>query len=585
MKFQTGTVFGNRYTLGNRIAVGGMGEVWRAADQVLGRTVAMKLLSPSLADQPGFTRRFREEARNGAMLSHPNIAAVYDYGEDSGASWLVMELVEGAPLSQIIKDDGPLGAKRTASILAQAASALQAAHDAGVIHRDVKPANILVRDDGEVKLTDFGIARAVDAAPITRTGEVMGTAQYISPEQATGKPAVPASDLYSLGVVGHEMLTGKRPFDEGSPVATAMAHIHNDPPPLPAGVGQPLAGVIMACLAKDPAQRPESAAAVASALRGGPEAAAFATTQVITPEAAATQRMAPPTAPATAPTPAAGYAQGYPQGQYPPPGYPGGYNQGTGAYQTGPMPPQQRKRRMNPLLWLLPLLLLLGLGGYFVAQSGLFGGSGDPSPTETTSPSVVNLDSAEFRGMTVEAAQARLRELGFPNTTTVEESSSEVSSGRVIAINPTGDVVAGRPITLRVSSGPTRTSAPQPTTQATTPDSTPTQAPTTDEPTEQPTAEPTEEPSPTNDNGGDQPADEPTNGGSQANDGTGTNAAPENSNSTQEQGNSGDGATGSANGGTQQAQAESQSDTRQAQSDNEADTQASGQTSEGTVTR
>lgn len=507
MKFQTGSVFGNRYTLGELIAVGGMGEVWQATDRVLGRTVAMKLLSPSLADQPGFERRFREEARNTAMLSHPNIAAVYDYGEDAGASWLVMELVEGKPLSQIIKEDGTIAPRRTAAIIAQAASALQAAHDAGVIHRDVKPANILIRRDGEAKLTDFGIARATDSAPITRTGEVMGTAQYISPEQATGKPASPASDLYSLGVVAHEMLTGTRPFDEGSPVATAMAHIHNSPPPLPHSVGQPLAGVVVACMAKDPQQRPESAAMVASALRGGPEAAAFATTEVVPRAGDATQRMG-----STA-------TMVQPAGQMPPPGYPPPDRRqpyGPGYSPTGPMPQQQQRRGLNPWLWIVPLLILLGIGGYLLAQTGLFGGSATPqespttpvtqSPTQTsaTTPTTVQLDSAEYRGMTVEQAQARLRELGFTRTTVNRTSDDEVDADRVISINPSEEVEPGQVITLNVSTGPANQ---EPTTP-----STPDQPTTSEEPTEPdtPTEEsPTPEESPTSQEAPSQQETEP----------------------------------------------------------------------------
>ncbi len=474
MKFQTGSVFGNRYTLGERIAVGGMGEVWRAEDRVLGRTVAMKLLSPSLADQPGFTRRFREEARNTAMLSHPNIAAVYDYGEDAGASWLVMELVEGEPLSQLIKDDGHLPSRRVSSILAQAALALQAAHDAGVIHRDVKPANILIRNDGQVKLTDFGIARAVDSAPITRTGEVMGTAQYISPEQATGKPAGPGSDLYSLGVVGHEMLTGKRPFDEGSPVATAMAHIHNPPPPLPEGVDPILAGVIFACLAKDPAARPESASAVASALRGGPEAASFASTQAMPPPPGATQRMgaAPTMAQPPAPMTQPGYAQpGYPQ-QY---GHTGYQQQYPGYPPTGPLPEQQ-KRRSNAWPWILVAVLLLALGGVVLAQSGLFGGAGSApttapttsAPTTTTpttsAPTRVRLDVASYRGLTQADATSRLQALGFDTVDTAQEASETIPAGRVVTVTPNGDVEVGTTLTLTISTGPQQTSTPSPST-------------------------------------------------------------------------------------------------------------------------
>lgn len=482
MKFHKGSVFGNRYTLGDRIAVGGMGEVWRATDGVLGRTVAMKLLSPSLAEQPGFTRRFREEARNTAMLQHPNIAAVYDYGEDAGASWLVMELVEGEPLSTIIREEGPIEPRRAASIVAQAASALQAAHDAGVIHRDVKPANILVRPDGQVKLTDFGIARAVDAAPITRTGEVMGTAQYISPEQATGKPAGPASDIYSLGVVAHEMLSGTRPFDEGSPVATAMAHIHNDPPPLPDGVGQPLAGVVMASLAKDPGNRPPSAAVVASALRGGPEAAAFDSTEVFPSDAGPTQAMHGP-APTMVQPPAPTGRTGYPPPGYPPQGgYPGQYGQGYPGYPTGPMPEQ--KKKSNPWVWIVPVLLLLVLGGFFLAQSGLLSGGTSqettppvtpttqvttPTPTTPTTQDSVRLDNSRFAGMTVEQAQSELRSLGFSQTTINQQSNNDVAAERVISINPSGDVSPGAIITLNVSTGPEQTTPPPAESPETTP--------------------------------------------------------------------------------------------------------------------
>ncbi|GAB95377.1 serine/threonine-protein kinase [Kineosphaera limosa] len=482
MKFHKGSVFGNRYTLGDRIAVGGMGEVWRATDGVLGRTVAMKLLSPSLAEQPGFIRRFREEARNTAMLQHPNIAAVYDYGEDAGASWLVMELVEGEPLSTIIREEGPIEPRRAASIVAQAASALQAAHDAGVIHRDVKPANILVRPDGQVKLTDFGIARAVDAAPITRTGEVMGTAQYISPEQATGKPAGPASDIYSLGVVAHEMLSGTRPFDEGSPVATAMAHIHNDPPPLPDGVGQPLAGVVMASLAKDPGNRPPSAAVVASALRGGPEAAAFDSTEVFPSDAGPTQAMHGP-APTMVQPPAPTGRTGYPPPGYPPQGgYPGQYGQGYPGYPTGPMPEQ--KKKSNPWVWIVPVLLLLVLGGFFLAQSGLLSGGTSqettppvtpttevttPTPTTPTTQDSVRLDNSRFAGMTVEQAQSELRSLGFSQTTINQQSNNDVAAERVISINPSGDVSPGAIITLNVSTGPEQTTPPPAESPETTP--------------------------------------------------------------------------------------------------------------------
>ena len=263
----TGTVLNERYTLTGRIAAGGMGEVWEATDTVLDRTVAVKLLSPALSQQGGFLDRFRAEARDAAALHQPNITTVFDYGEDDGSAYLVMELVTGQPLSQIIAERSPLSAETTASILIQAATALEAAHRSGVVHRDVKPANILITPDGTAKLTDFGISRLIDTAPLTRTGQVLGTAQYLSPEQAMGQSATASSDIYALGVVGHEMLTGQVPFDAGSAVGTALAHINQPPPPLPDTVPAGIRDVILAALAKEPADRPATAASMADALR------------------------------------------------------------------------------------------------------------------------------------------------------------------------------------------------------------------------------------------------------------------------------------------------------------------------------
>jgi len=262
-----GTTLSSRYTLTEQIAVGGMGEVWAATDTLLGRTVAVKLLHQALSQESDFAERFRAEARHAASLHHPNIGTVFDYGEDEGTAYLVMELVPGQPLSQIIAERAPLSAPETASILAQAAAALEAAHQGGVIHRDVKPANILITPDGVAKLTDFGISRAIGAAPVTQTGQVLGTAQYLSPEQALGQSATAASDIYSLGVVGYEMLTGVRPFDAGTVVATALAHVNQPPPALPQSIPAGVRDVINAALAKDPADRPASAAAVSRALR------------------------------------------------------------------------------------------------------------------------------------------------------------------------------------------------------------------------------------------------------------------------------------------------------------------------------
>lgn len=267
-----GTVLGGRYTLTQRIAVGGMGEVWASTDTILGRSVAVKLLHPGLSTEGDFVERFRAEARHTASLHHPNIATVFDFGEDEGTAYLVMELVLGQPLSQVIAERAPLSAPETAAIMAQAATALEAAHQGGVIHRDVKPANILITPEGTAKLTDFGISLALASAPLTQIGEVLGTAQYLSPEQALGQSATTASDIYSLGVVGYEMLTGQRPFDSATVAATALAHVNQPPPPLPDTVPAGIRDVINASLAKDPAARPASAVAVAHAL-GMPGAA------------------------------------------------------------------------------------------------------------------------------------------------------------------------------------------------------------------------------------------------------------------------------------------------------------------------
>ncbi len=263
MSVQAGQRLGGRYQLVERVAIGGMGEVWRAHDDVLGRDVAVKAINASYAEDRSFLERFRAEARHTAALSHPGIANVYDYGEEGGTAYLVMELVDGEPLSALLDREGRLPAGTTMDIVGQAAMALQAAHDAGMVHRDVKPGNLIVRPDGVVKITDFGIARAADAVPLTITGQVMGTAQYLSPEQASGESVSASSDLYSLGVVGFECLAGARPFDGDNPVSVGLAHVHEPPPVLPADVPEPARELIARCLAKDPARRFASASELA----------------------------------------------------------------------------------------------------------------------------------------------------------------------------------------------------------------------------------------------------------------------------------------------------------------------------------
>jgi eukaryotic-like serine/threonine-protein kinase len=266
---------GGRYRLEDPIASGGMGDVWRAADELLGRQVAVKILKPGFGDDASFRLRFRAEARASASLSHLGVATVYDYGEQVAGgihtAYLVMELVPGELLSALLARRVTIDPARTMDVVAQTAGALQAAHDRGIVHRDIKPANLLVRPDGNIKITDFGIARAADAMALTQTGMLLGTVAYMSPEQLSGLTATPASDLYSLGVVAYLCLVGRTPFASVEQMAVAVAHVRDDVPPLPNEVPPAVRDVVYQLLDKDPARRPGSAgelAATAAGIRG-----------------------------------------------------------------------------------------------------------------------------------------------------------------------------------------------------------------------------------------------------------------------------------------------------------------------------
>jgi eukaryotic-like serine/threonine-protein kinase len=349
----SGQLLADRYRLARRIAVGGMGEVWEAADTRLDRSVAIKVLKPELCGDAEFLHRFRTEARMTASLNHPGIAAVHDYGETNAVvdgpkdtAYLVMELVEGDPLAAILAKERRISAEYTLEIVEQAGNALQAAHERGYVHRDIKPGNIMVTHaaDGRVvvKLTDFGIAKAADAAPVTRSGMVMGTAHYIAPEQALGHEAEPASDVYSLAVVGYECLAGHRPFLSENAVTVAMMHIRDAPPPLPPDVPMYARAVIEATLVKDPTQRYSS---------GGEFAAAVAAVRAGHPLPAPTGRVA------------AGHYMGPPGASSPamlpvgPPSAPHTVPPGTGSFPLGPPPPPPRRSRVG--LW--ALLIVLGV--------------------------------------------------------------------------------------------------------------------------------------------------------------------------------------------------------------------------------
>jgi hypothetical protein len=275
-------VLRERYRLDALIASGGMGDVWRGTDLAIDRRVAIKLLRSERADDEDGLARFRAEAHHAGSLSHPNIAQVFDYGEARGTEpgYLVMELVEGLSLTRIL-EDGPLPPADVMDVVAQAARGLAAAHQAGLVHRDIKPGNLLVRLDGLVKITDFGIATGAGenpvTQPVTQPGMLLGTPAYLAPERISGVPAMPAADLYALGVVAHQCLTGKVPF-VGEPLAVALAHLDRGMPPLPPSVPPAAAALVADLTRQDPAARPGSAWDVAvraehlRVILSGPEA-------------------------------------------------------------------------------------------------------------------------------------------------------------------------------------------------------------------------------------------------------------------------------------------------------------------------
>ncbi|GAB6859857.1 serine/threonine protein kinase [Microbacterium xylanilyticum] len=464
MRPTQGVHFGGRYELQSRIAIGGMGEVWEATDHVIGRTVAIKILKDEYMGDPGFLERFRAEARHAALVNHEGIASVFDYGEENGSAYLVMELVPGEALSTIIEREGALSADKTLDIVAQTASALQAAHAAGLVHRDIKPGNLLITPDGRVKITDFGIARIADQVPLTATGQVMGTVQYLSPEQASGHAASPATDIYSLGIVAYECLAGKRPFTGESQVAIAMAQINDTPPPLPATVPQPVQNLVMAMIAKKPADRPSSAATVARAAqalrRGDLNSAAIAVPAVI----AGVVGGAAAASGDDAMTQILGATQGATTimpttAQIP-----------TEAEQA----PEKKKR--SPWTWpliALIVLLLIVLGGTLWAllanqkapAPGPSTASSAPvvTPTKTTPAPTprVDVDALGLVGLTCSDATAKATAAGLQATCAAGDPAPAADQvGKVYKVNPTGTVPQGSSIALTAYAD--RTQPPKP---------------------------------------------------------------------------------------------------------------------------
>jgi hypothetical protein len=398
-----------RYRLESRVAAGGMGEVWRARDTLLDRIVAVKLLRPEYADSPEFRDRLRWEGRHAGLLSHPGVVQVHDYDDGSaeGVPYLVMEYVEGPSLAAVLRAEGTLSPCRVLDLVAQAAEALACAHAAGIVHRDMKPGNVLV-DGGQVKITDFGIARAVDAVPITRTGLVIGTPAYLSPEQVAGWAATPLSDLYGLGVIAYECLTGRPPF-QGNALAVALAHRDQPLPPLPGTVPGPVAKLVAALTAKDPQRRPGDALAVAE----------WARRVLASPQVA--QASAGPVITGVSLIPA---------------------GPGWGATRS------LRRRLLHSSA--AAVLLLLAVWAGWTAQHRF----GDPSAAVSVTAragapgsGLVSVVPSAFYGIPAAAAAQRLQALGL-RTQVRSVTAPGQPSGTVIGITPAGDVSPGTMITF-----------------------------------------------------------------------------------------------------------------------------------------
>ena len=444
MRPTAGITFGGRYELQSRIAIGGMGEVWQATDLVIGRLVAIKILKDEYLGDPGFLERFRAEARHAALVNHEGIANVYDYGEEEGSAYLVMELVPGEPLSAIIEREKTLSIDKVLDIIAQTSAALQAAHSAGLVHRDIKPGNMLITPEGRVKITDFGIARIADQVPLTATGQVMGTVQYLSPEQASGHPASPSTDIYSLGIVAYECLAGKRPFTGESQVAIAMAQINEEPPPLPDTIAEPVRNLVYSCIAKKPSDRPASSANLARAAqalrRGDLQGAAAAVPGVL--GTATTPLDATVVMPRTAET-GATTVLNIPDAPE-------------------PVDTNEKKKRSPwtwPLIALIGVLVLVLVGAVVALTSGGNSPTPDPTkssqsasptksktasptPTGSATPTTAAINKTDYVGKSLADATAALTKLNM-NVNAVKGTAAPSADkvGIVYDVNPTGPQV------------------------------------------------------------------------------------------------------------------------------------------------
>ncbi|MFB2580053.1 protein kinase [Herbiconiux sp. P15] len=469
MRPTAGVTFGGRYELSSRIAIGGMGEVWQATDLVIGRTVAIKILKDEYLGDPGFLERFRAEARHAALVNHEGIANVFDYGEEEGSAYLVMELVPGEALSTILEREHVLSTDRVLDIVAQTALALQAAHAAGLVHRDIKPGNLLITPDGRVKITDFGIARIADQVPLTATGQVMGTVQYLSPEQASGQPASPTTDIYSLGIVAYECLAGKRPFTGESQVAIAMAQINETPPDLPVTVAEPVRNLVLSCIAKKPDDRPTSTGALARAamaLRRGDIASAAAAVPAVLGNEPLPPTMATSLMPAPGSTTQATQLLSTPGAASAAPAIPAGQP----LVETVDEEVEPKKR--SPWTWpLIVLIIILGLVlvGTIVALVVQSSGGSAPAtttpatqttptttptsstPTPTPTSNTVVVSEADLRGKSFDDAAAILSQQGLSAARIVGNAAPTADQvDFVYQATPVGNVPKGETVELTV---------------------------------------------------------------------------------------------------------------------------------------
>ena len=445
---EIGGILGGRYRLLELLGQGGMAKIYRARDAQLERDVAVKLLRPEFGRDPGFLARFRDEARAAASLSHPNIVAVHDFGEDASGPYIVMELVEGQDLASIIRDNGALAPRQAARVSAEVAKALHAAHVRGIVHRDVKPSNVLVGRDGRVKVADFGIARALAESQLTLPGTTMGSVHYFSPEQARGEPATAASDIYALGIVLFESLTGQRPFSGDGSAAVALARLTVTPPrpsALRPGVPPTLDAIVARAMALEPSQRYASADAMAAALEAflagaGERPAAVAGAAAIAGAAAAA---------GSARTVAAVSARPNPPVPYPPEAYArSAARPAPVSTRSAPPPPpvdgEDEPGGSSPWAWVAGLLgiAILAIVGFLVFRMLTGTPAASQAPGTVTLPSFVNLLYADAEtkaadlGVTVTRAGSEQRTDVAPDTVTAQDpaSGASVPSGSVVRL-------------------------------------------------------------------------------------------------------------------------------------------------------